>query len=216
MCHTPERIKIFWKNTEMEQRTYYVGVSVLEKKNIDDLFKELIEHKTTPEELTVEMVKSKLQTNDDDFEYETNALVVSLKCPLMSTRISLPGRSTTCNHVQCFDLKSYLYMNENKPMWVCPVCSQKATYDTLQVDGLFQKILRENSNVLEVSFQQDGSWTSTLNTSKQESGYNSNDEAMEAMDTDEPEAIVISLDSDCKWWLSANTVELFYLIFDWF
>lgn len=171
---------------------------MLEKKNIDDLFKELIEHRTTPEELTLEMVKSKLQTNDDDFEYETNALLVSLKCPLMATRISLPGRSTTCNHVQCFDLKSYLYMNENKPMWVCPVCSQKATYDTLQVDGLFQKILRENSDVLEVSFQQDGSWTSTLNTSKQESGYNSNDEAMEAMDTDEPEAIVISLDSDCK------------------
>lgn len=191
----PDRVKVFWKNSEMEQRSYYVGVSMVEKKNIDDLFKDLTSNKTTPEELTTNMVKSKLQTNDDDFEYENNALVVSLKCPLMATRISLPGRSTTCNHVQCFDLKSYLFMNENKPLWICPVCSQKASYDTLQVDGLFQRILRENSDVLEVSFQQDGSWTSTLNTSKQESGYNSNDEG-EAMETDEPEAIVISLDSD--------------------
>ena len=82
-------------------------------------------------------------------------------------------------HVQCFDLKSYLSMNENKPTWNCPVCSQSAPYDTLRVDSLFQRIITELSSALEIAFQKDGSWTSTLNTSKQESGYNSDDEGMD-------------------------------------
>ena len=192
-----QRIKIYWTNTQSEQRKYYIGIYVVEQKKMDDLFEDLIQSRTLSEDYTTDMIKSKLQTSDEDFQYETNSLVVSLKCPLMASRISLPGRSTTCSHVQCFDLKSYLVMNENKPLWTCPVCSQKAAFESLRVDSLFRKIISENCEILEVSFNQDGSWVSTLNTSKQESGYNSNEETCEVMETEE-QAIVISLDSDCK------------------
>lgn len=33
-------------------------------------------------------------------------------------RIRNPARSTTCTHIQCFDIQFFLQMNEKKPTWV--------------------------------------------------------------------------------------------------
>ena len=50
-------------------------------------------------------------------------------------RMTVPGRATSCNHVQCFDLPMFLQMNEKKPTWMCPVCDRPAEYKSLIVDG---------------------------------------------------------------------------------
>lgn len=60
--------------------------------------------------------------------------VLSLKCPLTYMRLSLPIRSTTCKHIQCFDATSYLQLQEQGPQWLCPVCSRAAPFGTLAVD----------------------------------------------------------------------------------
>ena len=39
-------------------------------------------------------------------------------------RMTTPCRSSTCDHLQCFDASLYLMMNEKKPKWVCPVCNK--------------------------------------------------------------------------------------------
>jgi len=49
--------------------------------------------------------------------------------------MSVPCRSSTCHHLQCFDAATYLQMNEKKSTWLCPVCDKPAEYDSLIIDG---------------------------------------------------------------------------------
>jgi E3 SUMO-protein ligase PIAS1 len=95
----------------------------------------LLASHTKPASYSKQLVKEKLAIQDNDLEIETSTLKVSLLCPLMKCRIKTPGRSILCKHVQCFDVTSYLTMNEKKPTWVCPVCDRIAHYDELFIDG---------------------------------------------------------------------------------
>uniref|UniRef100_UPI003590026E E3 SUMO-protein ligase PIAS3-like n=1 Tax=Myxine glutinosa TaxID=7769 RepID=UPI003590026E len=82
------------------------------------------------------LIKEKL-TTDPDSEIATTSLRVSLMCPLGKMRLSIPCRSLTCTHLQCFEAALYLQMNEKKPTWLCPVCDRKAPYETLIIDGTY-------------------------------------------------------------------------------
>ncbi|XP_041855899.1 E3 SUMO-protein ligase PIAS2 [Melanotaenia boesemani] len=103
------------------------------------------------------LIKEKL-TADPDSEIATTSLRVSLMCPLGKMRLTVPCRSVTCSHLQCFDAALYLQMNEKKPTWICPVCDKKAAYENLIIDGLFLEILNDCSDVDEIKFQEDGTW----------------------------------------------------------
>ncbi|XP_027056559.1 E3 SUMO-protein ligase PIAS2-like [Pocillopora damicornis] len=103
------------------------------------------------------LIKEKL-AHDPDSEVATTSLRVSLLCPLGKTRMTLPCRAITCNHLQCFDAALYLQMNERKTTWICPVCDKKAPFEKLVLDGLFREILEAAVNCNEISFHEDGSW----------------------------------------------------------
>ena len=47
---------------------------------------------------------------------------ITLKCPITYRRINIPARGSACQHIQCFDLESYLQMNCDRSTWKCPVC----------------------------------------------------------------------------------------------
>ncbi|KAJ8872185.1 hypothetical protein PR048_025787 [Dryococelus australis] len=79
-------------------------------------------------------VKAKM-SGESGAEIAATSLRVSLACPLGKTRMALPCRSTSCSHLQCFDASVFLNMNELRPTWQCPVCSQPCPYDTLVLDG---------------------------------------------------------------------------------
>lgn len=108
---------------------------------------------------TRRMVREKLSIADSDFLIETTTLKVALLCPLMKCRIHFPARGRQCKHVQCFDLESYLLMNEKKPGWLCPVCDGPAPYESLIIDGLFKSILEKEKTTEEIEFTPDGEWT---------------------------------------------------------
>ncbi|XP_017261035.1 E3 SUMO-protein ligase PIAS1 [Kryptolebias marmoratus] len=103
------------------------------------------------------LIKEKL-TADPESEIATTSLRVSLLCPLGKMRLTIPCRSITCSHLQCFDATLYIQMNEKKPTWVCPVCDKKAPYEHLIIDGLFMEILNSCSDCDEIQFKEDGSW----------------------------------------------------------
>ncbi|KAM4676855.1 E3 SUMO-protein ligase PIAS1 isoform 3-T4 [Discoglossus pictus] len=103
------------------------------------------------------LIKEKL-TADPDSEIATTSLRVSLLCPLGKMRLTIPCRSLTCSHLQCFDATLYIQMNEKKPTWVCPVCDKKAPYEHLIIDGLFMEILKCCTDCDEIQFKEDGSW----------------------------------------------------------
>ncbi|KAH7699396.1 hypothetical protein AAVH_33498, partial [Aphelenchoides avenae] len=113
---------------------------------------------------------------------------VSLQCPLgRGARIEIPVRSQSCEHLQCFDLATYLKMHdrrllsvkrhgmklfgadasvENKYIsWDCPICKKHAAVRDLHVDGYFNSLLLQYNDlrkVEEVVIKSDGSYQSVF------------------------------------------------------
>ncbi|KAI0983368.1 hypothetical protein GJ496_000234 [Pomphorhynchus laevis] len=71
----------------------------------------------------------------------SNTLHASLLCPISKCRITIPARTKSCRHIQCFDLEVFLLMNEKRPTWTCPVCDLKAPYHNLLIDWFFENVL---------------------------------------------------------------------------
>ncbi|CAF0844078.1 unnamed protein product [Didymodactylos carnosus] len=88
------------------------------------------------------------QTNDSDIELDEEDMIctttckVSLLCPITQTIIQMPSKSINCSHLNCFDLKNFLRMNEKRVIWNCPLCKKACPYDTLVVDKHLENILK--------------------------------------------------------------------------
>lgn len=65
-----------------------------------------------------------------------------MACPLGMARMTYPARAATCDHLQCFDVDTYLRMNEKKPKWLCPVCNKPAYFENLFLDGFYIQLLQ--------------------------------------------------------------------------
>eukprot|EP01029_Cantina_marsupialis_P004888 TRINITY_DN1517_c0_g1_i1.p1 TRINITY_DN1517_c0_g1~~TRINITY_DN1517_c0_g1_i1.p1 ORF type:complete len:629 (+),score=143.63 TRINITY_DN1517_c0_g1_i1:240-1889(+) len=89
---------------------------------------------------------------------------VSLKCPLAMTRISIPVRGRKCDHFQCFDLSSYLQINQSvhvaKKRWKpCPLCgNDEMKPENLVVDTYLKHILETTGDAPSVTFNNDGTY----------------------------------------------------------
>merc|ERR1712166_525444 len=109
------------------------------------------------------LIKDKL--SDKDNEIATTSCKVSLACPLGKMRMTTPCRSSTCDHLQCFDASLYLMMNEKKPKWQCPVYNKTALYENLLIDGYFTDVLTSKQlphDEHEIVLQSDASWESLV------------------------------------------------------
>jgi E3 SUMO-protein ligase PIAS1 len=88
----------------------------------------------------------KKANHDSDIEIEDVGLMttrhrVSLTCPITQALIIVPAKSSFCSHLTCFDLRSFLQMNQRRLQWTCPLCKKPASYETLHVDKRLKAIL---------------------------------------------------------------------------
>jgi E3 SUMO-protein ligase PIAS1 len=74
------------------------------------------------------------KAGDDEDDLVATSLVLSLRCPLSWMRFRVPCRAMACAHNQCFDAASYLMLQQQGPLWLCPVCQKPAPFDQLAVD----------------------------------------------------------------------------------
>ncbi|XP_061457326.1 E3 SUMO-protein ligase PIAS4 [Rhineura floridana] len=148
------RITVIWGNYG---KSYSVGLFLVRQMTSAELLQRLKTIGIKHPELCKALVKEKLRL-DPESEIATTGVRVSLICPLVKMRLSVPCRAETCAHLQCFDAVFYLQMNEKKPTWMCPVCDKPATYDQLMIDGLLSKILTECEDADEIEYLVDGSW----------------------------------------------------------
>ncbi|KAJ6654487.1 hypothetical protein lerEdw1_006908 [Lerista edwardsae] len=148
------RITVIWGNYG---KSYSVGLFLVRQTTSAELLQRLKTIGIKHPELCKALVKEKLRL-DPESEIATTGVRVSLICPLVKMRLSVPCRAETCAHLQCFDAVFYLQMNEKKPTWMCPVCDKPATYDQLMIDGLLSKILTECEDADEIEYLVDGSW----------------------------------------------------------
>ncbi|KAK2954695.1 putative MIZ/SP-RING zinc finger [Blattamonas nauphoetae] len=67
---------------------------------------------------------------------------VTLKCPLMFTRIEIPAKGKNCTHRQCFDLRGFLQYSSRDRQYVCPVCHKATPFSDLVIDLNMERILK--------------------------------------------------------------------------
>ncbi|KAH7711510.1 MIZ zinc finger family protein [Aphelenchoides avenae] len=89
---------------------------------------------------------------------EVDELRVSLVCTISKASIKTPVRSTTCMHLQCFDLDNFIDSNASREKPKCPICNVDINTSQLVVDEYFQSVLSvaAKDNASEVELLRDG------------------------------------------------------------
>jgi len=67
-----------------------------------------------------------------------------------------------CDHLQCFDLESYIHTMRSIPpkhAWCCPICDRPAPLHRLRLDAFAQSVIDATEpNVTEVLVADTGAW----------------------------------------------------------
>ena len=75
--------------------------------------------------------------------HRVQATRLSVRCPVGLKAIRVPVRGARCTHLQCFDLTTFLEMNQHysSGRWRCPVCSTVTLPGALRVDRYFTQVI---------------------------------------------------------------------------
>jgi len=106
--------------------------------------------------------KALVQCSFEDTEIEVveTAHAVPLLDIIGRTKITYPCRSTYCTHINVFDLKIWLTINEKEKKWTCPICNKRIQLQNLYIDGYFKEIFESiTQEVIEICVHPNGEWT---------------------------------------------------------
>lgn len=134
---------------QREDMGYAFGVFIAEVLNAEEVAKRICIG-----EISIEAGRNYLLSKalgPDDIT--TDSFKQSLKCPLTRLLPQTPVRGQHCKHVQCFDLLSYVVMQEKAraSRWKCPICNQqvlKVVVD-LYMKELVGKAAEKNAEIVE-------------------------------------------------------------------
>ncbi|KAG8084498.1 hypothetical protein GUJ93_ZPchr0010g8266 [Zizania palustris] len=100
--------------------------------------------------------------SDSDLEVVAESVTVNLRCPNSGSRMRIAGRFKPCIHMGCFDLETFVELNQRSRKWQCPICLKNYSLENLMIDPYFNRItslLRScNEDVNEIDVRPDGSW----------------------------------------------------------
>ncbi|XP_071515230.1 uncharacterized protein [Panulirus ornatus] len=169
MCNLMGRNDIAVRNADTRNmENLKIFVQLVKKLTSQELIDRLKAKSPIKPEDTACQIKEKLQEDQTGDEIASTTFPCSLLCPLSKTRMKLPCRASSCSHFQCFDAVTYLQMNELKPKWSCPVCSEPAIYDHLLIDGYFKAVVEQNISCDKIVLLADGSWNPLQSSDKRQ------------------------------------------------
>ncbi|KAK1320255.1 E3 SUMO-protein ligase SIZ1 [Acorus calamus] len=100
--------------------------------------------------------------SDSDLEVVADSVTVNLRCPNSGSRIRIAGRFKPCVHMGCFDLETFVELNQRSRKWQCPICLKNYSLEKIIIDPYFNRITSKLCNcgedVNEVDVKPDGSW----------------------------------------------------------
>ncbi|CAI5520662.1 unnamed protein product, partial [Closterium sp. Naga37s-1] len=70
-------------------------------------------------------------------------VTLNLRCPMSGSRIREAGRFRECAHMGCFDLHTFIEINQRARKWQCPVCMKLYALDSLIIDPFFHRVCEE-------------------------------------------------------------------------
>ncbi|PKA51896.1 E3 SUMO-protein ligase SIZ1 [Apostasia shenzhenica] len=104
--------------------------------------------------------------SDSDLEVVADTISVNLRCPMSGSRMKVAGRFRPCIHMGCFDLETFVELNQRSRKWQCPICLKNYSLDDLIIDPYFNRIasLMQNcgEDVNEIDVKPDGSWRAKI------------------------------------------------------
>lgn len=140
---------------------YFMAVEIVETISHDSAIKMVETERRIPMEDTKRKIQGRLRGSDsDDVIIEDETLTVSLADPFSATRFNIPVRGAHCQHLECFDLETWLQTRPQKPaqqggrasqvgdepslvdVWKCPICGLDARPNSLWVDDYLVSVRR--------------------------------------------------------------------------
>lgn len=98
-----------------------------------------------------------MQFMNDPDGVTVSSMKVSLRCPLALTRIEIPVKGRRCQHVQCFDLSTFLEYARRSSKFDCPVCNKATAFPAvLVVSPYIEHALLEFKDCDEVEILKNG------------------------------------------------------------
>ncbi|CAI6362464.1 unnamed protein product [Macrosiphum euphorbiae] len=153
---TPNMIYVNWTP---DGKNYVMGMYLVKRLTADALIQRLQDKGGRSSEETKNYIIKKSEDVDPDLA--TTSYRFSLVCPLGKMRMEIPAKSINCDHLQCFDVKTFILMNEKKPTWMCPTCNKPCLYDDILIENYFLEVvssptLKDCSKEIEILA--DGTW----------------------------------------------------------
>ncbi|KAJ5669366.1 hypothetical protein N7462_010436 [Penicillium macrosclerotiorum] len=150
---------------------YVFGIEVMEIASLEDV--RALMH-TVPASETRKNIQKRLNPtiDGDDLALVTDSINVSILDPFTAQTFIIPVRSAHCDHLECFDLETFLETRKSKsgpaPMnenWRCPICNADARPQSLIEDRFFTEMRDELvssgrlAGASAIQIRADGSWS---------------------------------------------------------
>ncbi|CCD23776.1 SUMO ligase NFI1 NDAI_0C01150 [Naumovozyma dairenensis CBS 421] len=128
-------------------------------------------------ESTIAYIKRTLR-EEDESDFVTTSMVMSLQCPISYTRMKYPTKSILCEHLQCFDAVWYLHSQLQVPTWECPVCQIHIPLENLSISEYVDDILKNSKDDVEqIELTADGNWIA-IDEDGEDTGNNNNNNGL--------------------------------------
>ncbi|KAH7855588.1 hypothetical protein Vadar_026544 [Vaccinium darrowii] len=154
-----------------DPRSFCLGVRLVKRRTIQQILSMILEEKNgEPFEDALARVRCCIRggmvtengDSDSDLEVIADIFTVSLRCPMSGCRIKTAGRFKPCAHMGCFDLQTFVQLNQHSKKWQCPICLKNYSLDDITVDPYFDRIAKMvqdcREDVTEIDVKPDGSW----------------------------------------------------------
>uniref|UniRef100_A0A1D1XLK6 E3 SUMO-protein ligase SIZ1 n=1 Tax=Anthurium amnicola TaxID=1678845 RepID=A0A1D1XLK6_9ARAE len=157
--------------TRSDARTFCFGLRIAKRRNIQQVLS-LIPKETDGERFEDALARvcrcigggaaAENPDSDSDLEVVADSVTVNLRCPMSGSRIKIAGRFKPCIHMGCFDLETFVELNQRSRKWQCPICLKNYSLEHIIIDPYFNRItsLLQNcgEDVNELDVKPDGSW----------------------------------------------------------
>lgn len=140
----------------LTQKRFTFIVRLVKRQSAEDLAARIKKARVIPKQQVID----EMNKANADPDIAATSSKMSLKDPVAITRITIPIRSTVCQHNQCFDGQVFMQLQEQAPTWQCPICTKTVSFESLCVDKYFEEILNTTSkNIEQVTVEPNGQWS---------------------------------------------------------
>lgn len=153
-----------------------------------------------PAEHTLSIIRKRLGgpsggTDDDDIAIVASDLTIKVADPFSFCIFNIPVRGANCEHLECFDLETWLNTRPSKKScvcgsrdanckvcprepsfadkWKCPICGEDARPQALRVDGFLSEVRAALASqgrlaTKDIAVSSDGSWKPVIDSDDEE------------------------------------------------